>query len=177
MTFFFMEKEKSLYLLGEKCIIWNYGCMLGSHFYFFFIIAIFLFINSFGTKFQTIFVVCFAFFFLNKLLFEKKLICRVERLNVKSIDLDETAHYKPSYLDLLYLQMPIIIPLHKKYGGWGWLYCFQLVCDSLIPWFQLHLRSISWERMDGNRPNFAYILTLTSSILGLLGMNFRKFTT
>ena len=53
-------------------------------------------LNTFGAKFQTTFVVCFfffCFFFLNKLLLGKK-----------SVDPDETTHYKPSHLDLCCLQ-------------------------------------------------------------------------
>ena len=38
-------------------------------------------------------------------------------------------------------------------------------------------RSIAWEQIDGIWPNFAYALMLTRSSLGLLHVNFRKFTT
>ena len=45
----------------------------------------------------------------NKLTTRKKFICKVARLNVNSVDPDETAHYEPSHLDLRCLQKPIII--------------------------------------------------------------------
>ena len=43
-------------------------------------------------------------FYFNKLSFEKTFICKVERLNVNSVDPDETSH-----LDLCCLQKFIII--------------------------------------------------------------------
>ena len=42
------------------------------------------------------------------------------------------------------------------------------------PWF-LSEFTISWERIDGFQPNFAYILVLTRSRLVLLHVNFCKF--
>ena len=54
-----------------------------------------------GCQISTTFVVCF---FLNKLSLGKTFICKVERLNVRSVDPDETAYYKPARLDLRCLQ-------------------------------------------------------------------------
>ena len=48
-----------------------------------------------------------AFFVFNKLFLERSLYVEVERLNVNSVDPDETSHYKPSHLDLHCLQKPI----------------------------------------------------------------------
>ena len=68
-----------------------------------------------------------------------------------------------------------VIPPHTKYEGW--VYCFQVVRDDVIPWFQLHFRSISWEQNDGIWPNFAYALILTISRLGFFCVNFHQIVT
>ena len=73
----------------------NFRRHLSSVFFFFFFFFCFFFV-----------LFCFCF---NKLLLGKKFICKVERLNVKQLDPDETAHYEPSHLDLCCLQKPIII--------------------------------------------------------------------
>ena len=73
-------------------------------------------------------------------------------------------------------------------GGWGWggggwggggqgERRYTVFSLSVIPWFQLHFHSISWEQNDGIRPNFALALMLISSTLGLLRVNFRTFST
>ena len=64
-----------------------------------------MFVNSFGAKFQTTFVVCFFFYF-KKLSFGKTFICKVKMSN--SVDPDEMAHWAVSSGSML-LQKPIII--------------------------------------------------------------------
>ena len=69
-------------------------------------------VNSLGAKFHITFVVCFVWFFFNKLSIGKKFICKAERLNFKqcrswrdgSLWANERSH-----LDLHCLQKPIII--------------------------------------------------------------------
>ena len=67
------------------------------------------------------------------------------------------------------------------YAVWRWAYTVFMLSvisslrDSVIPWFRLRFRSISWEQIDGIWPNFVHVLILTISRLGLLCVNFRKF--
>ena len=49
--------------------------------------------------------------------------------------------------------------------------CYQ----NFILMTEFLFRLISWEQIDGIWPNFAYVLILTRSMLGLLSVNFRKF--
>ena len=59
---------------------------------------VFILVNSFGVKFSS-----------NKLSLGKKLICKIERLNVKLRKSGWPAHDEPSHLDLCCLQNPIFI--------------------------------------------------------------------
>ena len=45
----------------------------------------------------------------------------------------------------------LIYPKVCRWGR-GAVYCFH-VCHSVMPWFWLHFRSISWEQIDGIWPN------------------------
>ena len=78
-------------------------------------------VNAFSAKFQATFVVFFLWgggggvgggggchFFSNYRL-ERSLYVKLKDCMSNSIDPDETAHYKPSHLDLSFLQKPIII--------------------------------------------------------------------
>ena len=92
----------------------------------------------------------------------------------------ESAIYKLWMLSFQRISFSLLYPpppSHTKHGVRGWVYCFQVVLHSVIPWFPLHFHSISWERFDGIWPNFAHALILTRSRLGLLGVKFRKFVT
>ena len=56
---------------------------------------------------------------------------------------------------------------------------FATIQHVCCPWLlsNFRFRSISCERIDGVSSMFAYALTVTISRLGLLAINFRKFTT
>ena len=60
--------------------------------------------------------------------------------------------------------------------GWGGGAGYTVLRLPVIPSFRLHFRSISWERIDGVRPNFVYALTLARSRLGLLRVSFYQST-
>ena len=66
------------------------------------------FINSFGAKFQTTFVVCvfFFFFFLINYRLERSLYVKLKNWNSNSADPDETAHI--SYESTLFAKTYII---------------------------------------------------------------------
>ena len=65
-------------------------------------------------------------------------------------------------------------PQPPPYKVRGW---YTVLSLSMISSFWLRFHSISWQWVDEIRPNFAYALTLTRSRLGLLCVNFRKYTT
>ena len=93
-------------------------------------------INSFSAKFQTTFVV---FFFFNKLPLEKKLIRKVERLNVKQRRSRSDGSYEPSHLDLCCLQKPIIIVCGSESYGITLLFDFTCYIENLLNFTVLQL--------------------------------------
>ena len=73
------------------------------------------FVNSFGAKFQTTFVVYFFFFFLQTVAWKEVYnYVKLKDWMSNSVDPDETAHYEPSHLNLCCLQKPIIIALGSE---------------------------------------------------------------
>ena len=81
--------------------------------------------NSFGAKFQTTFVVCF---FCNKLSLGKKLICKVERLDVKLRRSRWDGSYEPSHLDLCCLQSLLLSPLAVQELIYQWCIAKEHKC-------------------------------------------------
>ena len=64
--------------------------------------------------------------------------------------------------------------ISPAYEVLGWVYCFQLVRDSVIPDF-ISAQYLENELMESDILHMA--LTITRSRLGLLRINFRKFIT
>ena len=71
------------------------------------------YVNSFGAKFQTTFVVCFFFLILTNHLLERRLYVKLKDWMSNSVDPDETAHWAVSSGSMLFVRV-------YYYRLWQW---------------------------------------------------------